>query len=210
MPPARGKRGRDASSAADSASVASSLPAPAAVGTRVVVGGAAYCEITVDFWSAAQRSDSLKYTGKPLERVCAVLAVPAAATPRDLLLGVLEAWQWDDSHLFALEIGGRRVEGTLLDEEGMRRDSDSFSDDYELWPPLASLIDGGLAVGQRVKIEYDFGANWRWTAKVTRVHAGGAPAHVEVISATGKAPKQYDGHSEEEDEDKDDEDEEEE
>ncbi len=69
----------------------SSLPAPAAaVGTRVVVGGSAYCEIAVDFWSAEQRANNLRYTGKTLAPVRAVLAVPAAATPRDLLLKILD------------------------------------------------------------------------------------------------------------------------
>ena len=190
---ARGKRGRDASSA-DAASVASSLPAAPSVGTRVVVGGAAYCEIAVDFWSARQRADSRKFTGKPLPQVRAVLAVPSAATPRDLLLAVLQAWQWDEDHLFALEIGGRRVEGSLFEEECMLLrddDDDGGPDKYDKWPPLASLVDGGLAVGQRAKIVYDFGDNWQWAAEVKKVHAGGAPADVEVISVMGEAPKQY-------------------
>ena len=192
---ARGKRGRDV----DAASVASSLPAPAAaVGTRVVVGGSAFCEISVDFWSAAQRADSRKYTGKTLKPVRAVLAVPAAATPRDLLLKILEVWQWDDHHLFELEIGGRRVQGTPMEEVGMCRVA--FTDDYKKWPPLASLVDGGLALGQKMKITYDFGDNWQWGAKVTKVHAGGAPAEVAVVSVTGVAPKQYGGVSEEEEE----------
>ena len=195
----RGKRGRDDSSA-DAASVASSLPAPAAaVGTRVVVGGSAYCEIAVDFWSAEQRANNLRYTGKTLAPVRAVLAVPAAATPRDLLLKILDVWQWDDSHLFSLTIGRRVVLGTPTEAVGMSRVA--FTDDYKQWPPLASLVDGGLVAGQRMKIAYDFGDNWQWAAMVTKVHAGGAPARVEVVSQEGKAPRQYGGPSEEEDED---------
>jgi len=150
--------------------------------------------LRVDRWSAAQLRNAKKYEGIDAKPVFIRLRVAASASIQLVMHTILREWHWDTDHLYRFEMNGRKVERAAFEES-----SEECVGDFE------------PRVGGKLRIVYDFGANWEWMGSVEAVHESGpagqgsSPATlITVLEREGRAGPQYEPNSEDaEDEDDD-------
>jgi len=112
------------------------------------------------------------------------LRLPAAATLAQLHQVIQAAFGWEDAHLHAFEVGGRRYSRP----------------DFELWDEAADegtvrLQDLAARPGARLRYTYDFGDSWEHDLLVESIlptasstpsaSPAGVPAHPRTVVAYG-------------------------
>jgi hypothetical protein len=150
--------------------------------------------LRVDRWSAVQLRNAKKYEGIDKKPVFIRLRVAASASIQHVMHTILREWRWNTDHLYSFEMNGRKVERAAFEKS-----SEECLGDFE------------PRVGGKLRIVYDFGANWEWMGSVEAVHESGpagqgsSPATlITVLEREGRAGPQYEPNSEDaEDEDDD-------
>jgi hypothetical protein len=102
----------------------------------------------------------------------------------DLAMAILDAFDFDDDHLYCFELPDRRGR-TLRIACGFEEDADVHTEDVRLG-------DVPLAVGGTMTFVFDYGDNWRFTVKLESVDAKKSKLNKpKVVAKGGKAPAQY-------------------
>jgi len=113
------------------------------------------------------------------------IVAPASADLDELANAILDAYRFDDSHLYQYELFDRRghaitILGPHLD------DGEHFTDEMRIG-------ELALPIGDSMVFHYDFGDDWKF--KVTQESIDEKPSRMTTIKVTaksGSAPKQYD------------------
>ena len=107
----------------------------------------------------------------------------------DLHYALQSAFGWDDDHLYSF----------WLDGSFWACEDEQYIHPYHaasLDPPGKSAcarLDGlGLAVGQQIAYEFDFGREWRVQLTLREIRAAEGRAVARCIERVGAAPPQYD------------------
>jgi Plasmid pRiA4b ORF-3-like protein len=104
------------------------------------------------------------------------LLVPSTMTLGDLHLAIQAAMGWEDCHLHAFDIDGRRY--------GDRRTVDDVADENRL--TLSSLLKSGVA---RCTYTYDFGDDWEHTVEIEKTQpAVDGEAYPRCVAGKGACP----------------------
>ena len=111
-------------------------------------------------------------------------------TPADLdldmlAMGILDAFDFDDDHLYCFELpdGRGRTQRIAC---GYESDAKACTEDV-------CVGEVPLAVGGRMTFVFDYGDNWQFDVELESVDARKSRLkHPKVIAEGGKAPKQYD------------------
>jgi hypothetical protein len=104
------------------------------------------------------------------------LLVPSTMTLGDLHLAIQAAMGWEDCHLHAFDIDGRRY--------GDRRTVDDVADENRL--TLSSLLNSGVA---RCTYTYDFGDDWEHTVEIEKTQpAVDGEAYPRCVAGKGACP----------------------
>lgn len=112
------------------------------------------------------------------------LAVPHDALLDDLASSILDAFNFDDDHLYEFvyknELG--------INEAVMH----PFVDDGDYWADDMTLGEMPIHEGMAFVFHYDFGDDWRFQCQVeSLIKEGGKYTEPKVIEKKGRAPKQY-------------------
>jgi hypothetical protein len=104
------------------------------------------------------------------------LLVPSTMTLGDLHLTIQASMGWEDCHLHAFDIDGRRY--------GDRRTVDDVADENRL--TLSSLLKTGVA---RCTYTYDFGDDWEHTVEIEKTQpAVEGEAYPRCVAGKGACP----------------------
>lgn len=112
------------------------------------------------------------------------LAVPHDTFLNDLASNILDAFNFDDDHLYEFvyknELG--------INEAVMH----PFVDDGDYWADDMTLGEMPIHEGMAFVFHYDFGDDWRFECQVeSLIKEGGKYTGPKVIEKKGRAPKQY-------------------
>ncbi len=119
--------------------------------------------------------------GKPWRRIVA----PADLDLDDLALAILDAFQFDDDHLYCFELLDR-CGRTLRIACGYDTEAQACTEDVRLG-------DVPLSVGGTMTFLFDCGDEWDFDVELESVDTKKSRLkHPKVIAKGGKAPKQYD------------------
>ncbi len=112
------------------------------------------------------------------------IVVPAERDFDDLAKLILDAFKFDDEHLYQFR---------YQDEYATQRtfDDPRCSDVDEYYADEVTLGEAGLFPRQLLEFRYDFGDDWRFDVLVEKLDASEARAKPAVLAKEGKAPRQY-------------------
>lgn len=113
------------------------------------------------------------------------IVAPADATVDELAQAIIDAFDFDDDHLYQMELRDRSGRKMEIAHRAID-DADYFTEEFTI---------GHLPLdpGQKMIFLYDFGDCWRFTVKLESIQpAGEDTAKVILIEKSGKAPPQYD------------------
>ena len=102
----------------------------------------------------------------------------------DLHLAIQEAFDFDDDHLYAFYIGGKRKTGKAIycayvEEEGKTADK-------------IKIYDLGLFRGQKIFYLFDFGDEWWFDIKLLKIDKESVlPLQPVIVGSEGESPEQY-------------------
>jgi len=102
----------------------------------------------------------------------------------DLHLAIQEAFDFDDDHLYAFYIGGKRKTGKAIycayvEEEGKTADE-------------INIADLRLFRGQKIFYLFDFGHEWWFDIKLLKIDKESPlPAQPVIVGSEGESPEQY-------------------
>jgi hypothetical protein len=108
----------------------------------------------------------------------------------DLHYALQSAFDWDDDHLYAFWLDGSFWES---EDQHYMHPYHAASVDPPGRSACVRLADLGLAVGQRVAYEFDFGRSWRVALQLHEIRAAQGRAVARCIEREGVAPPQYEG-----------------
>ncbi|WP_420538300.1 IS1096 element passenger TnpR family protein [Methylotuvimicrobium alcaliphilum] len=116
------------------------------------------------------------------------LAVPHDAVLHDFAMSILDAFNFDDDHLYEFvyknELG--------LIERVTERVAHSFADDGDYWADDMTLGEMPIHEGMTFVFHYDFGDDWRFECQIeSLIKEAGKYTEPKVIEKKGRAPKQY-------------------
>ncbi|WP_431066670.1 IS1096 element passenger TnpR family protein [Methylotuvimicrobium sp.] len=112
------------------------------------------------------------------------LAVPHDTFLDDLASSILDAFNFDEDHLY--EFIYKNSIGLI------ERVAHSFADDGDYWADDMTLGEMPIHEGMTFVFHYDFGDDWRFQCLVeTVIKEGGKYTEPKVIEKKGRAPKQY-------------------
>ena len=100
----------------------------------------------------------------------------------DLHLAIQKAFRFDDDHLYAFFMDGKRYS------------DDAYNDDRGGEPPFAAdarLAGLDLYVGQNILYLFDFGDCWEFSVVLQEVAETPHRGRPRVVQSTGKPPRQY-------------------
>ena len=118
--------------------------------------------------------------GKPWRRIVA----PAGATLDDLAMAILDAFDFDDDHLYCFELPDRR--GRSL------RIACPYEEDASAFTEEVRIGDVPLPVGGTMTFVFDYGDDWQFDVKFESVDSKKSRRKKpKVIAKGGKAPAQY-------------------
>lgn len=151
-------------------------------------------QIRVSFWSDEELKRMQSYSPSPLrygmEPSFIDLLVPESANPRDMLVAVLNHWQWDSLHAFRFvgaSAGASGRTGTCYEGKAYLPD-----------PAAPALNKFGLYTGAQCLLIYDLsGDNWRWLCTCLKVHVISdirttpLSQRVTLVGQQGVLPAQY-------------------
>jgi len=130
-----------------------------------------------------------------LGKVWRRIAIPAKQTMDRLADSILDAFDFDDDHLYAFELKDRS--GALLEI------NHPYMDEFES-PSAAGFRIGRLPIdiGDSMTFLYDFGDHWKFNVTLERIDPPNPKCRKAiVIDKPGKAPAQYESDGAESDED---------
>jgi hypothetical protein len=126
------------------------------------------------------------------------IAAPADVVLDDLAHAILDAFKFDDDHLYCFKLRGRNGRELRI-ACPMEDDADSFTDEI-------ALAELPLAEGATMIFHFDYGDDWHFNVKLEKVGPPAAKAgEVRVLAAKGRAPKQYNWDDDDDWEDEEDE-----
>ena len=112
------------------------------------------------------------------------IVMPAESNFDDLARFILDAFRFDDEHLYQFCYEDEYAAQRSLDDPRCRDVEDRSADEV-------TLGEIGLFPRQLVEFLYDFCDNWRFDVLVEKLDAGNAGAKPSVVAKEGKAPRQY-------------------
>ena len=125
--------------------------------------------------------------GKTWRRIVA----PADSDLDDLAMAILDAFDFDDDHLYCFQLSDRR--GRSL------RIACPYEEDAPARTEEVRLGDVPLPVGGTMTFVFDYGDNWQFDVKLESVDSKKSKRKTpKVIAKDGKAPAQYDWEESEE------------
>ena len=139
---------------------------------------------------SASASGNMVYEFKvQLERDCyRVIQCAGNHTFEDLHLKIQQAFDFDDDHLYAFFMDGKRWSQR------------SIKSPYAEEPPFANEIcigQAGLRVKQVIVYMFDFGASWEFKVKLNEIRENDAILpRPQIVKSVGEAPPQYPGTDE--------------
>ena len=118
--------------------------------------------------------------GKPWRRIVA----PAEMTLDDLAMAILDAFDFDDDHLYCFELPDRRGRSFRI--------ACPYEEDAPACTEEVQLGDVPLPVGGTMTFVFDYGDNWQFDVKLEDVGSKKSKRKMpKVIAKGGKAPAQY-------------------
>ncbi|TXK46796.1 plasmid pRiA4b ORF-3 family protein [Pontibacter qinzhouensis] len=111
------------------------------------------------------------------------ILIGASATFEELHLAIQDAYNFDNDHLYAFFLDGKRWSRNAI------------NDPYSEQPPYAdevTLSKAGLYEGKRLLYLFDFGDEWQFALQVLLLDTSlPEPKKAIVVEAKGDAPEQY-------------------
>ena len=112
------------------------------------------------------------------------IVMPAESAFADLAQFILDAFEFDDDHLYQFRYQDEYTTLRILHDPSCRDVDGDYADEV-------SLGKAGLFPKQLVEFRYDFGDDWRFDVRVERLDASETGAEPAVLAKEGKAPQQY-------------------
>lgn len=113
------------------------------------------------------------------------LEVPATTTLHEVVYCLLDAFKFDDDHLYQFSYRDPSGKNVIV--------TDGRLDDGELFANEVSLGDLPLGEGESIQLWYDFGDDWKFSIVIESIDESVTKEFKPKITARkGKAPKQYD------------------
>lgn len=112
------------------------------------------------------------------------IAMPARCSFAELAMIILDAFDFDHSHLYQF---------TFADEYGVRHTLDDHRHDEAIdeFADAMTVGQAQLVPKQKIDFRYDFGDEWRFAVAVESVDGDTSLRNPKVVAKQGKAPKQY-------------------
>jgi hypothetical protein len=111
------------------------------------------------------------------------IVAPADATLDTLAMTILDAFDFDDDHLYCFE---------LIDRHGRKlRIACPYEEDATAFTGETSLGDLPLPVGGTMTFRFDYGDDWRFSVKLEEVGPKSRRRRTKVTAQGGQAPAQY-------------------
>lgn len=111
------------------------------------------------------------------------IEISADDTLLSLHRSIQEAYEFDDDHLYAFFMNGKRWSKEM------------FTSPYDEDGPHVNQVrigELGLYVGQKILYLFDFGDEWRFQVRLEYIRAEGPkPSRPRIVEKKGKAPNQY-------------------
>lgn len=112
------------------------------------------------------------------------IAIPADMDLDDLAMAILDAFDFDDDHLYCFELPDRHGRNLRI-ACGYEADADTYTEDVRVG-------EVPLPIGGTMKFIFDYGDNWQFTVKLESVDANKSRLKKpKLIAQGGKAPAQY-------------------
>ena len=109
----------------------------------------------------------------------------------DLHLAIQEAFNFDNDHLYAFFMDGKRYSRNAY--HSPMGDEGPFTDE-------AIMEQLGLYVGQKILYYFDYGDSWEFAVQLLTIDEGERPLkNPKITEVKGEAPAQYEFYDEEED-----------
>ena len=112
-------------------------------------------------------------------------------TFEDLHLAIIDAFDFDDDHLYAFYLDGKRYSRYAVNAPGLQE------------PPFADevrLKDERLRNKQRISYLFDFGDSWEFDVVLDITsEPGTVPKNPKIIKSVGESPEQYPSYEDDED-----------
>ncbi len=117
------------------------------------------------------------------------IVAPAEATLDALAMTILDAFDFDDDHLYCFE---------LIDRHGRSlRIACPYEEDATAFTGETALGDLPLPEGGTMTFHFDYGDDWRFSVKLEEVGPKSRRRRPKVTAQGGQAPAQYAGEAEE-------------
>ena len=112
------------------------------------------------------------------------IVMPAESDFDDLARFILNAFQFDDDHLYQFRYQDEYATLRTFDDPRCSDVEDDYADEV-------TLGEARLFPRQLVEFRYDFGDNWRFDVLVEKLDASDTVAKPALLAKEGKAPRQY-------------------
>lgn len=113
------------------------------------------------------------------------IVVPAESTFDDLALFVLQAFKFDDEHLYEFRLRDQYAARRTLSDPRYSEVEDEYAD-------ALTLGAAHLFPKQFIELQYGFGSEWRFQVLVEGLDASADLTRPAVLESEGSAPNQYD------------------
>ncbi|MCM8594025.1 plasmid pRiA4b ORF-3 family protein [Accumulibacter sp.] len=112
------------------------------------------------------------------------IVMPAESSFDALAQFILNAFKFDDEHLYQFRYQDDYAAQRSLDDPRCSDVEDDYADEV-------TLGEAGLFPRQVVEFHYDFGSDWRFEVLVEKLDTSETGAKPAVVAREGKAPRQY-------------------
>lgn len=112
------------------------------------------------------------------------IVMPAERDFDDLARFILDAFRFDDDHLYQFRYQDEYATHRTLDDPRCSDVEDDYADEM-------TLGEAGLFPRQLVEFRYDFGDDWRFDLLVEKLDASDTRVKPAVVGKEGKSPRQY-------------------
>ena len=113
------------------------------------------------------------------------IVLPAESTFDDLALFVLQAFKFDDEHLYEFRFRDQYAARRTLSDSRYNEAEDEYAD-------ALTLGAAHLFARQFIELQYGFGSEWRFQLLVEALDASTSVTSPVVLESQGRAPRQYD------------------
>ncbi|UZR96987.1 plasmid pRiA4b ORF-3 family protein [Chondrinema litorale] len=136
-----------------------------------------------NFYSSNTQDNNYIFKVALTKKIWRKIKISSLATFEDLHIAIMQAFNFDNDHLYAFFLSGTVYKGDSLKDP--RREEAPFADEVE-------IKEADLQNGDKIAYLFDYIAGWQFLLKLEEIETNTTPlSKPQIVDTKGEAPEQY-------------------